>query len=98
MKEMCCGVYKIWPLFCRVEPSATRMYNLVIVIGFLRGEHPECCWGRAAARDPGIAIISQFNLWEIGNEMEDCNVTAEYKEDYGQEERIAGETPIIYEK
>lgn len=75
--ETCCGGDKIWPVCCRVGPSATRMYNLMVAVCFLKGKHPKNRWESAAARDLGIAIISQFNLREVGNEMEDWNAAVE---------------------
>lgn len=95
---MKCHGDKLWPIFCRVGPSAARMYNLMIAAGFLRGEHVKHHWGSALARAPGIVIISQFDLREVGDEMKDFNAASEHDEDYVEDELVAGKTPAMREE
>lgn len=79
---MSCGREKIWPLFCRVGPSAARIYNLMIAAGFFKCKHRKYRWGSAATIELRFAIISQFDLEQIKNEIKDYNSAAKYEEDY----------------
>lgn len=74
---MACGGDTIWPLFCRLGPSAIRMYQLMIAAGFLRGEHSNHRSGSAAASDPGYVIITDFEEEVEGSGDEVPNPEAE---------------------
>lgn len=86
---MACGGDKIWPLFCRVGPLATQMYQLMIAAGFLRGEHPKYRWGSAAACDPGYIMITIFDQGVPGDDVEPRNSQAENEEEFTKDELIA---------
>lgn len=66
------------------------MYNLMIATGFMRGEHAKHCWESAIAKVPKIVILSQFNLKEVGDEMEDFNAAVEHEEDFEDNKLVAG--------
>lgn len=95
---MQCGGDKTWVLFYKVGPSAMRMYNLMIVTDFLRGENPQYRWGSPSAKDLEIVTTSQFNLNKVDDKIEDYNAAIEYEEDYAEEDHVARETHTIIKK
>lgn len=93
---MACGGDKIWPLFCRVGPMATRMYQLMIAFGFLKGHHPKYRLGSATAYDPGYFMVTQFEeAIDKVDEPPFGNPKATREEVFTEDKFIAGETPIM---
>lgn len=71
------------------------MYQLMIAVGFLKGEHPKYRWGSAAACDLGYAVITQFEE-VVGSDDEVPNPEAKREEVFTEDELEAGEMPVAH--